>query len=149
MRIVLQRVKRAEVRSEGRKLGEIRSGLVLLVAVGESDGEEEMAHWARKVPQLRVFRDDAGRMNRSLQDVGGEILCVSQFTLYGDCTRGRRPSFAGAANPERAAGYFRRFVQLLQEQGVSVSTGEFGAMMEVELVNDGPVTLILESPGGQ
>ncbi len=149
MRIVLQRVKRAAVWAEGRELGRIDQGYLLLVAVGGSDDEQELARWARKIPELRLFRDSDGRMNRSLRDVGGEILCVSQFTLYGDCRKGRRPSFVGAAPPEQASLEFGRFVDLLRAEGITVRTGEFGAMMEVELVNDGPVTLILERPEGQ
>ncbi|MFO8034531.1 MAG: D-aminoacyl-tRNA deacylase [Candidatus Bipolaricaulota bacterium] len=149
MRIVVQRVKRATVRAGGRQLGCIGEGFVLLVAVGEGDDDQELSRWAKKIPELRVFRDSAGRMNRSLREVEGEILCVSQFTLYGDCRKGRRPSFVGAAPPEQASRDFDRFVDLLRAEGITVRTGEFGAMMELELVNDGPVTLILDRPGGQ
>jgi len=149
VRIVLQRVTRAEVRVAGHSVGAIGPGLVLLVAVGMGDAEEELAFWAHKTSHLRVFRDDAGKMNRSILDVGGAILCVPQFTLYGSCHKGLRPSFNGAAPPEEACTSFARFVALLREQGVPVHTGQFGAMMEVDLVNDGPVTLILERQTGQ
>ncbi len=149
MRIVLQRVKGAAVRSDSRELARIGQGYVLLVAVGRADEEQELALWARKIPEFRVFRDSDGRMSKSLRDVGGEVLCVSQFTLYGDCRKGRRPSFSHAAPPEEARGRFDRFVELLRGEDVTVRTGEFGAMMEVELVNDGPVTLILDRGEGQ
>ncbi len=149
MRIVLQRVTQAAVRVEGKEIARIGKGFLLLVAVGSADQEEELVHWARKIPELRVFRDAAGRMNRSLRDVGGSVLCVSQFTLYGDCRKGRRPSFAQAAPPELALPQFDRFVELLRDEGVEVQTGSFGAMMDVALINDGPVTLILERVRGQ
>ncbi len=149
MRIVLQRVKRAAVQTEDGELGRIGLGLALLVGIGERDDEQELARWARKIPDLRVFRDSEGRMNSSLREVGGEVLCVSQFTLYGDCRKGRRPSFAGAAPPKEAESKYQHFVELLRAEGVPVRCGQFGAMMELELVNDGPVTLILEHSRGQ
>ena len=144
MRIVLQRVKEAYVKVDGAEVARIGRGFLLLVGIGKGDGEDELRFWARKVPDLRVFPDDEGRFNRSLRDVGGEILCVSQFTLYGDCRKGRRPSFTEAAPAEEAEVLFRRFLELLRDQGIPVKSGIFGAKMEVGLINDGPVTLILE-----
>ncbi len=149
MRIVLQRVTRAAVRVNDEQIACIGKGFLLLVAVGRDDQEDEFAYWARRIPELRVFRDATGRMNCSLRDVGGAVLCVSQFTLYGDCRKGRRPSFTQAAPPEDASRQFDRFAELLREEGVEVQTGSFGAMMNVELINDGPVTLILERVRGQ
>jgi D-tyrosyl-tRNA(Tyr) deacylase len=144
MRIVLQRVSRARVTVDGRTTGEIGPGLLLLAGFGHDDGEEALAWMARRIPALRIFPDAEGKMNLSLDDTGGELLVVSQFTLYGDSGRGNRPSFIAAARPEAAEALYLRFVALLREGGRSVATGEFGAMMAVELVNDGPVTLILE-----
>ncbi len=144
MRIVLQRVSRARVTVEGRTTGEIGRGLLLLVGFTEGDGEEALAWMADKVVGLRIFPDDQGKMNRSVLEVGGGLLVISQFTLYGDTRKGRRPSFVDAARPEIAIPLYERFVQLLRATGLPVGTGEFGAMMDVELVNDGPVTLILE-----
>lgn len=130
---------------EGRTIGRVRRGLLLLVAFREDDDAEALRWMADKVIGLRIFPDDAGRMNRSLGDVDGGILVVSQFTLYGDTSRGRRPSFIGAAGPDTAIPLYDRFVELLRERAPgAVETGEFGAMMDVELVNDGPVTLILD-----
>lgn len=144
MRVVLQRVSRANVRIEDRVVGEIERGLVLLVGFTEGDAEETLRWMADKVYGLRIFSDDEGKMNRSLEEIGGELLVVSQFTLYGDTSRGRRPSFVQAARPEEAIPLYERFVALLRELGPRVETGEFGAMMQVELINDGPVTLVLE-----
>ena len=144
MRIVLQRVSQAWVRVDGREVARIGQGLLLLVGIGQGDEEEELAFWARKVPELRVFPDPEGKFNRSLKEVGGEILCISQFTLFGDCRKGRRPSFSRAAPGPEAQRLFDRFVELLRGQGIQVRTGVFRAHMEVGLVNDGPVTLILE-----
>lgn len=144
MRIVLQRVSRASVTIDGSVAGEIGLGLMLLVGFTEGDDEETLRWMADKVYGLRIFADDEGKMNRSLEDVGGELLVVSQFTLYGDTSRGRRPSFVRAARPEEAIPLYERFVTLLRELGPRVETGEFGAMMQVELINDGPVTLVLE-----
>ncbi len=149
MRIVLQRVSEASVCVDGREVARIGPGLLLLVGFGRDDSEDELRFWARKIPELRVFRDDRGRMNRSLRDIGGEILCVSQFTLHGDASRGRRPGFERAAPSEVAADLYATFLRLLREEGVSVQSGVFGARMEVALVNDGPVTLILERPPAQ
>jgi len=145
MRVVLQRASRGEVRIDGHIVGRIGHGLVLLVGFTESDTSDEVAWMADKVVGLRVFPDPEGKMNLSLQDVGGEVLVVSQFTLYGDARKGRRPSFVRAAHPDHAIPLYEAFVRALDERGVSkVATGEFGAMMEVDLVNDGPVTLVLE-----
>jgi D-tyrosyl-tRNA(Tyr) deacylase len=144
MRIVLQRVTRARVTVGERVTGEIGLGLLLLVGFSEGDGEDALAWMAEKVAGLRIFADDEGKMNRSVQDAGGGLLVVSQFTLYGDARKGRRPSFVEAARPEVAIPLYERFLQMLQAMGLPVQTGEFGAMMQVELVNDGPVTLILE-----
>ncbi|KZR58414.1 D-aminoacyl-tRNA deacylase [Pseudobacillus badius] len=145
MKVVLQRSKEASVTVAGKVVGRIDSGLVLLVGVTHEDGEEEAAYLAEKIVHLRIFEDEEGKMNRSLLDVEGAILSVSQFTLYGDCRKGRRPNFMGAAKGEQAERIYDRFNELLKEKGVHVETGEFGAMMDVSLVNDGPVTFILES----
>lgn len=144
MRVVLQRVSRARVTVDGRVTGEIGRGLLLLVGLTAGDDESTLRWMAEKVVGLRVFTDDEGKMNRSVEEVGGALLVVSQFTLYGDASRGRRPSFVEAARPEVAIPLYERFVELLRAAGRRVETGEFGAMMEVELVNDGPVTLVLE-----
>lgn len=145
MRVVLQRVSRGEVRIGGETVGRIGKGHVLLVGFAEEDSSDDVEWMADKVVGLRVFGDDEGKMNLSLQDVGGELLVVSQFTLYGDTRKGRRPSFVHAAPPEVAIPLYESFVEALRARDVSrVETGEFGAMMEVDLVNDGPVTLLLE-----
>jgi D-tyrosyl-tRNA(Tyr) deacylase len=144
MRIVLQRVSRAKVTVDGRVTGEIGRGLLLLVGFTEGDGEEALGWMAKKVVQLRIFPDDEGKMNRSVEEADGAILVVSQFTLYGDARKGNRPSFIDAARPEVAIPLYERFVEMLRATGRPVATGEFGAMMDVELVNDGPVTLVLE-----
>ena len=145
MRVVLQRVSRARVTVDGRVTGEIGRGLLLLVGFTAADSEDALAWMAEKVRGLRIFPDDAGKMNRSLDEVGGGVLVVSQFTLYGDTRKGRRPSFVDVAPPERAIPLYERFVALLRAGAPGpVATGEFGAMMDVELVNDGPVTLMLE-----
>lgn len=148
MRVLLQRVSRAEVRvrddAGDRITGRIGLGLLLLVGLTHTDGEEQLAWMADKVVGLRIFGDYEGKMNLCLEDVGGELLVVSQFTLYGDAAKGRRPSFIDAARPEQAIPLYERFVALLRDRGIRVQTGEFGAMMDVELVNDGPVTIWLE-----
>lgn len=144
MRVVIQRVQRARVTVDGEVVGEIGHGLLLLVGIGRGEAEEALRWVADKIINLRIFEDESGKMNRSLREVGGEILAVSQFTLYGDVRKGRRPSFTGAAPPEEAEPLFDRFVQLLRASGVRVATGRFRAHMLVELVNDGPVTLLLE-----
>ena len=144
MRIVLQRCKQASVTVEGKVVGEIGKGFMLLVGVTHDDTDEQIQYLADKIVNLRVFEDEEGKMNRSLLDVGGEILSVSQFTLYGDTARGRRPSFTSAAKPGFAEPMYEKFNEALRERGVTVETGVFGAMMDVSLINDGPVTLILE-----
>ncbi|HVH39846.1 MAG TPA: D-aminoacyl-tRNA deacylase, partial [Gemmatimonadaceae bacterium] len=141
---LLQRVSRAEVRVEGRVTGSITRGFLLLVGFTGTDTESQVTWMADKVQGLRLFGDADGKMNLSLEDVGGELLVVSQFTLYGNAEKGRRPSFIDAARPEVAIPLYERFVAALRERGLTVATGEFGAMMDVELVNDGPVTLWLE-----
>ena len=145
MRIIVQRSKEASVTVEEKIIGKIEQGLVLLVGVTHEDREEDAAYLADKIVHLRIFEDENGKMNRSLLDVGGSILSVSQFTLYGDCRKGRRPNFMAAAKPEYAFSIYQYFNEQLKQKGVHVETGEFGAMMNVSLNNDGPVTLILES----
>jgi D-tyrosyl-tRNA(Tyr) deacylase len=146
VRVVLQRVSRAAVRVDGRVTGSIGTGFVVLAGFAPADTAETLEWMAEKVLTLRVFGDAAGKMNLALDDVGGALLVVSQFTLYGDARKGRRPSFVDAAPPAIAVPLYERFVALLRERsgGMKVETGAFGAMMDVELVNDGPVTLILE-----
>jgi D-aminoacyl-tRNA deacylase len=145
VRIVLQRVKNASVTVGGERISEIGAGLLLLVGVAQGDGESEADWLAEKIAGLRIFNDESGKMNLSLEDVGGEVLAVSQFTLLADTRKGKRPSFVGAAPPEEAERLFDYFCERLREAGVgSVKTGSFGAMMDVALVNDGPVTIILE-----
>jgi D-tyrosyl-tRNA(Tyr) deacylase len=147
VRVVLQRVKRAEVRVEGRVTGRIGPGFLVLAGFSPTDNDTSVAWMAEKILGLRVFGDAEGKMNRDLADVNGSVLVVSQFTLYGDASKGRRPSFIDAAPPNLAIPLYEKFVALLRERGVGkipVETGEFGAMMDVELVNGGPVTLILE-----
>jgi D-aminoacyl-tRNA deacylase len=144
MRVLLQRVSRAEVRVGERVTGRIGRGFLLLVGITHADGEGEVAWMAEKVTGLRLFADTEEKMNLALADVGGALLVVSQFTLYGDAAKGRRPSFVDAAPSDVAIPLYERFVALLRERGLTVETGEFGAMMDVELVNDGPVTLWLE-----
>jgi len=145
MRIVVQRSKAAKVTVNGEIIGKITKGLVLLVGVTHDDSEQDAAYLAEKIPNLRIFEDENEKMNFSLLDIGGEILSVSQFTLYGDCRKGRRPNFMEAARPEHAVSIYEAFNRMLREKGIHVETGEFGAMMDVELTNDGPVTLIVES----
>ncbi len=146
MRVVLQRVSRAEVRVDGVVVGSIPRGFVVLAGFHASDGDEQLRWMAAKIVSLRLFPDDEGKMNRSIDELEppGGLLVVSQFTLYGDAQKGRRPSFIGAAPPAEAERLYERFVALLRARGATVETGEFGAMMQVELVNDGPVTLWLE-----
>lgn len=146
MRVVAQRVSMARVLVEGRVAGEIGPGLLLLVGAGEGDSADAAERLAEKCAHLRIFEDEEGRFNRSLLDTGGSALVVSQFTLYGDCRKGRRPSFSGALAPEEAEPLVERFARRLQDCGVGVATGRFGAKMKVELTNEGPVTLVLEYP---
>ncbi len=147
MKVVLQRVSRAEVRVASRVTGKIGPGFLVLAGFAPTDTDAQLAWMAEKIIGLRVFGDAEGKMNRDLAEVNGGILVVSQFTLYGDASKGRRPSFIGAAPPNLAIPLYEKFVAFLKEKGggkIAVETGEFGAMMDVELVNDGPVTLILE-----
>lgn len=145
MRVVVQRSKEASVSVDGEIVGAIDRGLVLLVGLTHEDTMEDVRWMADKVAGLRIFEDDAGKMNHSVTDVGGAILSVSQFTLYGDCRKGRRPNFMAAARPEQAEALYNAFNEVLRGAGLQVETGRFGAMMAVALCNDGPVTLILES----
>ena len=144
MRVVLQRVSRASVRIAGRVAGEIGKGFCLLVGFTHGDTATQVDWMAEKVAGLRLFTDSAGKMNLGLDEVGGAVLVVSQFTLYGDSAKGRRPSFIDAARPELAIPQYQRFLSALRERGLTVAAGEFGADMEVEIHNDGPVTLILD-----
>jgi len=144
VRAVVQRVSRAAVRVDGEVVGEVGTGLLVLAAFAPGDGEEELAWMASKLAGLRIFPDEDGLMNRSTRDAGGSLLVVSQFTLYGDVSRGRRPSFIGAADPDEAERLYDRFLELCEETGIPVESGTFGAMMDVELVNDGPVTLVVD-----
>lgn len=144
MRLLLQRVSRAEVRIGGSVCGRIGPGLVVFAGFAAADGEEQLRWMAEKVHGLRIFGDEEGKMNRALEETGGAVLVISQFTLYGDARKGRRPSFIEAAPPATAIPLYERFVAMLRERGLRVETGEFGAMMDVELVNEGPVTIWLE-----
>jgi D-tyrosyl-tRNA(Tyr) deacylase len=144
MRCVVQRSGAAAVSVAGETVGRIASGLVVLTAFAAGDDEEQLRWMARKLPSLRIFNDEAGKMNRSLREVGGGILLISQFTLYGDCRKGQRPSFVASAPPGRAAALYERFAALLRAEWPEVAEGRFGALMDVVLVNQGPVTLILD-----
>lgn len=144
MRVVLQRVKHGRVSVKEGVLAEIGPGLVILVGIGPKDGEEQARFLAGKIAQLRIFEDQDGKMNRSLLDIGGGAIVVSQFTLYADTRKGRRPSFTDAAPPQIAQPLIERFASFLIEMGIPTQTGEFGAHMLVEIANDGPVTIILE-----
>jgi len=145
MKVVVQRSKEAKVTVDGETVGRIERGLVLLVGVTHEDTEEDACYLADKIAGLRIFEDDSGRMNVSVQDIGGQILSISQFTLYGDCRKGKRPNFMAAARPEQADPLYEAFNRRLREHGLLVETGVFGAMMDVDLINWGPVTLIIES----
>ena len=144
MRVVLQRVSFARVSVGGHNLSEIQRGYVILLGIGQDDGEEQARYLVEKIANLRIWEDDQGKMNRSLLDIGGSAMVVSQFTLYADTRKGRRPSFTDAALPELASPLVERFTELLNEQGIPTQTGDFGAHMLVEIHNDGPVTIILE-----
>lgn len=144
MRIVLQRVSQAKVTVEDQVIAEIGPGLVLLVGISPTDGEEQACYLAEKIANLRIFEDQEGKMNRSLLDVGGSAIVVSQFTLYADTRKGRRPSFTDSAHPSIAEPLVERFATLLDEIGISTQSGEFGAHMLVDIANDGPVTILLE-----
>ncbi len=145
MRAVVQRVKSASVTVERKLVSEIRGGLLIFLGVAQEDTSADVDYLANKIANLRIFEDDEGRMNRSLLDVGGEALVVSQFTLYGDCRKGRRPSFITAARPEKADALYQEFMDAITQIGVPVKAGVFQAMMDVGLVNDGPVTMMLDS----
>ena len=151
MRAIIQRVKSSQVEIDGQIVGQIGCGLNLLVGIADTDTEAELDWMARKCLELRLFPDsagDTGRWNKSVQDIGGELLVVSQFTLYGDCRKGRRPSFDRAAAPERAEIFYDQFVEKLRQSGLKVETGVCGAMMQVSIENDGPVTLVLDRDAG-
>lgn len=145
MRAVVQRVDHASVTVDGKITGACQKGLMVLFGVGPEDEDKDLQYIVDKVTGLRIFEDEAGKMNLSVKDVGGEILAVSQFTLYGDCRKGKRPSFDKAAKPDIANAYYERFVEALRAQGLNVGTGVFGAHMLVDLVNNGPVTILLDS----
>jgi D-tyrosyl-tRNA(Tyr) deacylase len=145
MRAVIQRVKSAQVCVDGRVIGKIGKGLLVLLGVGKGDGESDLSFLSSKIPELRIFEDASGKLNLSVKEIGGEMMIVSQFTLYGDCRKGRRPSFTEAEEPTIARSLYEQFISKLGEQGISVQTGEFQAKMEVHLINDGPVTLLLDS----
>ena len=145
MRAVVQRVTNADVKIDGRVNGKIDDGLLVLLGVGNGDTEEDMKYIADKIIKLRIFSDENDKMNLSLEDVGGSMHVISQFTLYGDCSHGRRPYFGNAMEPVSANEMYEKFVAYIREQGIHTETGEFGADMKVSLTNDGPVTIILES----
>ncbi|GBC95700.1 D-aminoacyl-tRNA deacylase [bacterium HR16] len=145
MRAVLQRVSHAEVTVEGKQVAAIGRGYVVLLGVTHGDGESDARYIADKIASLRLFEDEAGKINLGITDIGGEVLVVSQFTLYADCRKGRRPSFTDAAPPEVADRLYQRVAEMLREAGLPVQTGVFGAHMQVALVNDGPVTILLDS----
>lgn len=146
MRAVLQRVSIAAVKIDGREVSRISKGILVLIAASRGDGNKDIQWMAEKICGLRIFADEHGKMNLSVADVGGSILVVSQFTLYGDCRKGKRPSYTNSAPPDEAKEIYREFLTEIRKKGVPVEEGVFGAMMEVELANDGPVTLILDSP---
>lgn len=145
MRGVIQRVSEARVRVDGAVIGEIGRGLLVLLGIAEGDGPADVAALAEKIGGLRIFEDEAGKMNRAVGEIGGGVLVVSQFTLLGDCRQGRRPSFIAAARPETALPLYEAFVAAIAAQGLPVATGRFQADMAVELINDGPVTLLVDS----
>ncbi|GEN85481.1 MULTISPECIES: D-aminoacyl-tRNA deacylase [Oceanobacillus] len=145
MKVVLQRVKEASVTVRGEKISEIKKGFLLLVGVTHEDSDEDLNYLVNKIVHLRIFEDENKKMNLSIKDVDGSILSVSQFTLYGDTKKGRRPSFIKAAKPDEAEALYDAFNKALRTEGIVTETGEFGAMMDVGLVNDGPVTLIIDS----
>lgn len=145
MKSVVQRVSEAKVTVQGETVGAIGAGLLLLVGIGDEDTDADLVWMADKLNGLRIFDDEAGKMNLSVSETGGAVLSVSQFTLFGECRKGRRPNFMSAARPDKAEQMYDRFNDLLRERGLSVETGRFGAMMDVSLVNDGPVTLIVDS----
>ena len=145
MKAIVQRVSRASVTVDDKKIAWIDSGMLILLGVKKEDSEKESALLAKKTANLRIFGDHEGKMNLSLKDINGQVIVVSQFTLYGNCKKGRRPSFINAALPEKADLLYQHYVQCLQNENVPVQTGQFQAMMQVEIINDGPVTIILDS----
>lgn len=145
MRAVIQRVKECHVNIDERETAKIGKGLLVLLAVGRNDADKDVDFMVRKITELRIFNDKQGKMNLSVTDIDGEVMVISNFTLYGDCRKGRRPSYDKASTPEKAEKLYRQVIERLKEQKIKVKTGEFGAMMKVSLINDGPVTLILES----
>lgn len=145
MRAVIQRVKEAEVKISGKTVGKIGKGLLVLLAVHQDDTEDKIEKMVTKIINLRIFGDQADKMNLSVKDMGGEILVVSQFTLYGDISKGNRPSFIESAKPDKAVPYYEKFVEKIKTSGLKTATGKFGAMMEVSLTNDGPVTIIIDT----
>ncbi len=145
MRAVIQRVSKGKVQVDGDTVGEIGPGMVVLLGIEENDTEEDLSYLAEKIINLRIFPDEEGKMNLSVKDTRGGVLVVSQFTLYGDCRKGRRPSFTRAALPDRAEKLYSGFIKAVEDNGLHVASGEFQAMMEVQIYNDGPVTLLLDS----
>lgn len=145
MKVVVQRARDAQVTVEGDVVGKIKAGVMVLVGITHDDTETDAEYLAEKIVHLRIFEDESGKMNYSLLDIEGEVLSVSQFTLYGDCRKGRRPNYMNAAKPDYANKLYEMFNQKLKEKGLHVETGTFGAMMDVQFTNDGPVTLIIES----
>jgi D-tyrosyl-tRNA(Tyr) deacylase len=145
MKAVIQRVKSAEVYADDQLTGKIGKGLLVFVGVGKGDGERDLSYMVSKLPDLRIFEDASGKFNLSLKEANGEILLVSQFTLYGDCKKGRRPSFTEAEEPTTAKNLYEQLIIRLRERSIPIQTGEFQAKMEVHLINDGPVTLLLDS----
>ncbi|MCT4612286.1 MAG: D-aminoacyl-tRNA deacylase [Clostridia bacterium] len=145
MRAVVQRVKEANVKVDGITIGEIKKGLVILLGIKDNESIEEKKYIVDKISNLRIFEDEDEKMNLSIKDIGGEVLLVPNFTIYGDCRKGRRPSFAGAARPEEAEVIYEELINLIKLEGINVETGKFRAEMEVNIVNDGPVTVVLDS----
>ena len=145
MRAVVQRAGKSLVEVEGEVVGQIKKGLVVFVGIGEDDGDDDCRYIAAKIAGLRIFEDKKGKMNLSLKDIDGEVLCISQFTLFGDCRKGRRPSFINAASPEKAAFLYQKLCSLLADRGLEVARGKFQAKMRVAVDNDGPVTILLDS----